>query len=55
VIAIDPVSQPLGGEVHAASRAPAGTDGALALALMHVLISEDLIDRDYIEKYTLGL
>ncbi|HXR58545.1 MAG TPA: molybdopterin oxidoreductase family protein [Burkholderiales bacterium] len=31
-----------------------GTDGALALAMMHVLIREDLIDRDYIEKYTLG-
>jgi anaerobic selenocysteine-containing dehydrogenase len=31
-----------------------GTDGALALAMMHVLISEDLIDRDYIENYTLG-
>jgi anaerobic selenocysteine-containing dehydrogenase len=31
-----------------------GTDGALALAMMHVLIAENLIDRDYIEKYTLG-
>ena len=31
-----------------------GTDGALALALMHVLIAEDLLDRDYIERYTLG-
>ncbi len=31
-----------------------GTDGALALAMMHVLIAEGLIDRDYIEKYTLG-
>src|SRR5213595_3770927 len=31
-----------------------GTDGALALAMMHVLIGENLIDRDYIEKYTLG-
>src|SRR6185369_2605807 len=31
-----------------------GTDGALALAMMHVLIKEGLIDRDYIEKYTLG-
>ena len=31
-----------------------GTDGALALAMMQVLIAEDLVDRDYIEKYTLG-
>src|ERR1044071_1641892 len=31
-----------------------GTDGALALAMMHVLIAENLIDGDYIEKYTLG-
>src|SRR4026209_26222 len=31
-----------------------GTDGALALAMMHVLIAEGLIDRDYIAKYTLG-
>ena len=31
-----------------------GTDGALALAMMQVLITEGLIDRDYIAKYTLG-
>lgn len=31
-----------------------GTDGALALAMMHVIIRENLIDADYIEKYTLG-
>jgi anaerobic selenocysteine-containing dehydrogenase len=31
-----------------------GTDGALALALMHVLIGEDLVDRDYVAKYTVG-
>jgi len=31
-----------------------GTDGALALGMMHVLVKEGLIDRDYIEKYTLG-
>lgn len=31
-----------------------GTDGALALALMHVIIGENLIDRDYVERYTLG-
>lgn len=31
-----------------------GTDGALALAMMNVIIRENLIDHDYIERYTLG-
>jgi anaerobic selenocysteine-containing dehydrogenase len=31
-----------------------GTDGALALGMMHVLIAEDLLDRDYIARHTLG-
>src|SRR5947208_16007390 len=31
-----------------------GTDGALALGIMHVLIAEGLIDRDYVARYTLG-
>ncbi|HEU5177415.1 MAG TPA: molybdopterin oxidoreductase family protein [Burkholderiales bacterium] len=31
-----------------------GTDGALALGMMHVLIGEGLIDRDYIAQHTLG-
>jgi len=31
-----------------------GTDGALALGMMHVLIAENLLDRDYIERYTIG-
>src|SRR5919109_418566 len=31
-----------------------GTDGALALGVMHVIISEDLIDSDYVDRYTLG-
>ncbi len=31
-----------------------GTDGALALGMMHVLIREELIDRDYIDRYTVG-
>jgi anaerobic selenocysteine-containing dehydrogenase len=31
-----------------------GTDGALALGMMHVLIAENLIDRDYIAQHTLG-
>ena len=31
-----------------------GTDAALALGLMHVLIVEDWLDHDYIERYTVG-
>ncbi|MGH9837625.1 MAG: molybdopterin-containing oxidoreductase family protein [Blastocatellia bacterium] len=31
-----------------------GTDGALALAMMHVIIRENLIDRDYVERHTHG-
>jgi len=31
-----------------------GTDAALALAMMHVIIGENLVDRDYIDKYTVG-
>src|SRR5439155_485229 len=32
-----------------------GTDAALALAVMHVLIDEGHLDRDYIERATLGI
>jgi anaerobic selenocysteine-containing dehydrogenase len=31
-----------------------GTDGALALGMMHVLFARGLEDRDYLERYTLG-
>ena len=31
-----------------------GTDGALAMALIHTIIEEGLIDRDYVADYTLG-
>jgi anaerobic selenocysteine-containing dehydrogenase len=31
-----------------------GTDVALMLAMMHILIRDDLVDRDYLERYTDG-
>ena len=31
-----------------------GTDAALALGIAHVLISEGLVDRDYVSRHTLG-
>ena len=31
-----------------------GTDGALALGMMNVIIAENLVDHEYVNKYTLG-
>lgn len=31
-----------------------GTDGALALAMMHVIIADELHDADYVARYTVG-
>ncbi len=31
-----------------------GTDGAIALAMMNVIIEEDLWDKEFVEKYTFG-
>ncbi len=31
-----------------------GTDAALALGMMHVLFARGLVDRDYVDRYTLG-
>ena len=31
-----------------------GTDGALAMAMIHTIIEEGLIDEDYVEQYTIG-
>jgi len=31
-----------------------GTDGALALAMLHTVITEDLMDKDFVDNYTLG-
>ncbi|MFZ1909555.1 MAG: molybdopterin-dependent oxidoreductase, partial [Burkholderiales bacterium] len=54
VVAIDPYRS-LSAEKCSQHIAPLpGTDGALALGMMHVLIAEGLIDRDYIARHTLG-
>ena len=31
-----------------------GTDGALALSMMHIIFRENWQDQDFLEKYTLG-
>ena len=54
LIAIDPYRSLTAEKCHQHIALIPGSDGALALGLMHVLISENLIDADYIANYTLG-
>ena len=54
LIAIDPYRTATAEKCHEHIAVLPGTDGALALGLMHVLIAEDLIDRDYIDRCTVG-
>ncbi len=54
LIAIDPYRSLTAEKCHQHIALLPGTDSALALGMMHVLIAEDLLDHDYIERYTLG-
>lgn len=54
IIAIDPYRSLTAEKCHQHIALLPGTDAALALGMMHVLINEDFLDRDYIQKYTLG-
>ena len=54
LIAIDPYRSQTAEKCHEHIALLPGTDAALALGMMHVLIAEDLVDHDYIERYTTG-
>ncbi len=54
VIAIDPYQSLTATKCHQHIALLPGTDSALALGMMHVLIEKDLLDHDYITNYTLG-
>ena len=54
VVVVDPYRTPTAVQADEHLAVRPGTDGALALAIMHVLIGEDLIDHDYIDRATLG-
>ncbi|WP_322106114.1 molybdopterin oxidoreductase family protein [Paraburkholderia sp. J41] len=54
LIAIDPYRSLTAEKCHQHIALRPGTDGALALGMMHVLISEDRLDHDYIAAYTHG-
>lgn len=54
VIVIDPVKTGTSAMADQHIRVRPGTDGALALAMIHVIIREGLVDRDYVDNYTVG-
>ena len=54
LIAIDPYRSLTAEKCHVHIAPLPGTDAALALGMMNVLIVEDLLDHDYIARYTLG-
>lgn len=54
VVVIDPKKIPLADRAEMYLRIRPGTDGALALAMINVIIKEKLYDADFIDKYTFG-
>ena len=54
VVCIDPYRTPTAEQADEHLMVRPGSDGAFALAVMHVLIAEGLVDRDYIARATLG-
>jgi anaerobic selenocysteine-containing dehydrogenase len=54
VIAIDVRDTEAFAQADETFRVRPGTDAALALALMHVIVGEDLHDRDFVARHTVG-
>jgi anaerobic selenocysteine-containing dehydrogenase len=54
LICIDPRKSETADKCHAHIALLPGTDGALALALMHELVQNDWLDHDYLDRHTLG-
>jgi anaerobic selenocysteine-containing dehydrogenase len=54
LIVIDPVRTDLAERATMHLSIRPGTDGALALGLMHIIVNEGLHDRAYVERFTVG-
>jgi len=54
LVVIDPKRIPLADKADMYLRIRPGTDGALGLAMMNVIVAEKIYDRDFIEKHTFG-
>lgn len=54
LVEVNPVRTPLGSQADLFIQPKPGTDAALALGMMNVIINEELYDKDFIENYTFG-
>jgi anaerobic selenocysteine-containing dehydrogenase len=54
LVVIDPKRIPLADQAEMYLRIRPGTDGAMALAMINIIIEENLYDRGFIDKYTVG-
>ncbi len=54
IVVIDPIRTRTAKQADWHVQIRPGTDGALALGMMNVIIAEDLVDHDYVEKYAVG-
>ncbi|MBI2315863.1 MAG: molybdopterin-dependent oxidoreductase [Betaproteobacteria bacterium] len=54
LVAIDPMRSHAAANAHQWIPVRSGTDGALALGMINVIIAERLYDREFVEKWTLG-
>jgi len=54
IVVIDPKKIPLADRAEMYLKIRPGTDGAMALAMLQVIINEKLHDADFVEKYTVG-
>ena len=54
VVVIDPVRTRTAKQADWHIPLKPGTDGALALGMINVIVAEDLVDHDYVANYTLG-
>jgi len=54
LVAIDPYRSATAQKCHEHVAVLPGTDAALAYGMMHVLIRDGLVDRDYVDRHTVG-
>ncbi|HHY26859.1 MAG TPA: molybdopterin-dependent oxidoreductase [Desulfitobacterium dehalogenans] len=54
LIVINPVRTPLASQADIFIQPNPGTDAALALGIMNIMINDGLYDKDFVDKYTLG-